>query len=278
MRWSLLLGCVLGGLAWGGEKSVLPALPAGKEWKLVWSDEFEGEVIDGSKWELPDEPRRGHRWSARHAMLDGKGHLVLRTAVEDGKFYSPCVRTRGKYEKAFGYFETRCRLPKEEGHWTAFWLYAPVVNKVGDAGRDGTEIDVFEWPSRDGQVQHNLHWDGYGRAHRSAGKVSRPPGVTDGGFHVFSLWWSPEEYVFYVDGKEVWRTREGGVCQVPLYLKWSTEIGDWAGDIRKAKLPDDTVVDYVRVYDLVDAGGAKPAEPKAGEAKAGEPGPVPVKP
>jgi hypothetical protein len=54
-----------------------------------------------------------------------------------------------------------------------------------------------------------------------------------------------------VDGKEVWRTKEGGVCQVPLYLKLSTEIGEWAGDIRKAKLPDDFVVDYVRVYDLV---------------------------
>jgi hypothetical protein len=60
--------------------------------------------------------------------------------------------------------------------------------------------------------------------------------------------------VFYVDGKQVWRTRSGGVCQVPLYLKWSTEIGPWAGDITKAELPDDTVVDYVRVFDLVEAG------------------------
>ena len=39
---------------------------------------------------------------------------------------------------------------------------------------------------------------------------------------------------------------------MPLYLKWSTEIGPWAGDIRQAKLPDDTLVDYVRVFDLVD--------------------------
>jgi hypothetical protein len=30
------------------------------------------------------------------------------------------------------------------------------------------------------------------------------------------------------------------------------EIGPWAGDITKAKLPDRFLVDYVRVYDLVD--------------------------
>ena len=30
------------------------------------------------------------------------------------------------------------------------------------------------------------------------------------------------------------------------------EIGNWAGDIRKAKVPDQFLVDYVRVYDLVE--------------------------
>ena len=37
--------------------------------------------------------------------------------------------------------------------------------------------------------------------------------------------------------------------QIP---KLSDEIGDWGGDITKAKLPDKFLVDYVRVYDLVD--------------------------
>lgn len=73
------------------------------------------------------------------------------------------------------------------------------------------------------------------------------------GFHTFSLWWKADEYVFYVDGKETWKTDAGGVCQVPLYIKLSDEIGKWGGDIAKAKLPDRFVVDYVRVYALVDA-------------------------
>jgi hypothetical protein len=33
----------------------------------------------------------------------------------------------------------------------------------------------------------------------------------------------------------------------------SDEVGKWAGDINRAKLPDEFLVDYVRVYDLVDA-------------------------
>ena len=30
----------------------------------------------------------------------------------------------------------------------------------------------------------------------------------------------------------------------------SDEVGDWAGDIKKVKLPDEFFVDYVRVYDV----------------------------
>jgi hypothetical protein len=73
------------------------------------------------------------------------------------------------------------------------------------------------------------------------------------GWHTFGLWWNPNEYVFFVDGKETWRTNAGGVSQVPEYIKLSDEIGDWAGDVKKAKLPDAFLVDYVRVYDVVDS-------------------------
>jgi beta-glucanase (GH16 family) len=107
----------------------------------------------------------------------------------------------------------------------------------------------MEKPWLDDRVQHALHWDGYGRAHKSVGEVTTTPGVMNG-FHTFSIWWKMDEYVFYVDGKETWRTKAGGVCQVPLYIKLSDEIGDWAGEITQAKLPDRFLVDYVRVYEL----------------------------
>lgn len=223
----------------------------GKKWKLVFEDEFEGTEVDETKWEkVGDGKRRDALWLKKNAFLDGKGHLIVRSSREpDGSFACGGLRSRGKFEHAFGYYEIRCEVPKEVGTWAAFWLYAPCVSKVGDDGRDGSEIDIFEAPWRDREeVNLAVHWDGYGKEHRSWAERAKTPGLKRG-FHTFGLLWTPEEYVFYYDGKELCRTKAGGVCQVPLYLKVTTEIGTWAGDIRKAKLPDDFVVDYVRVYD-----------------------------
>ncbi|MBN2476226.1 MAG: glycoside hydrolase family 16 protein [Pirellulales bacterium] len=230
----------------------LPAAPEGKTWELAWHDEFEGEKLDESKWNVPPDGRRRDAWWMRKAVrLDGQGHLVISTLEEDGRYIDGCVRTLGTFEHTFGYYVARIKLQDQPGHWSAFWLMGRGVGKVGDQGRDGTEIDIMEKPWLDDRVQHALHWDGYGKDHRSVGEVTRVPGVTDG-FHTFSLWWSPREYVFYVDGKETWRTDAGGVCQAPLYIKLSDEVGKWGGDIRQAGLPDRFLVDYVRVYDLVE--------------------------
>jgi len=246
----LAVVCGLQGAVVAGEATMLPALPEGKSWKLVWGDEFTGKTLDAKKWQAMEGPRRGHWWRAKSAFLDGKGHVVLRTEKVGERYASPCIRTKGLYEKAFGFFAVRCKLPSQPGHWCAFWTMCDGVTKIGDSGRDGTEIDIFEWPWRDGRVQHTLHWDGYGKAHKSKGHVSKPKGVNDGAWHQFAISWTPKEYRFYVDGALTWRTSAGGVCQVPVYLKLSSEIGSWAGDIRKAKLPDDFTVDWVRVYDI----------------------------
>ena len=232
----------------------LPPAPKGAVWKLVWHDEFDGTTIDTTKWEVMNCRRRAGWWSPEAVALDGKGHLVIRTLKKGDRYLDGCVRTRGKFERAFGYFVARIRLQRSAGHWSAFWMTGPGTTTVGHGGMDGTEIDIMEKPWIDDRVQHTLHWDGYGKHHKSAGHRSRNPGIMKG-WHTFALLWTPDEYVFYVDGKEKWRTRAGGVCQVPLYLKLSDELefGGWAGDVRQAKLPDEFLTDYVRVYDLVDA-------------------------
>jgi len=245
-------------------KDSLPAAPKGQAWKLAWHDEFDGTELDESKWDVPEGKRRDAWWSKKAIALDGKGHLAIRVLKEGDKYYDGCVRTRGKFEHAFGYYVARIRLQKSAGHWSAFWLYNHSVGKVGHGGMDGTEIDIMEKPWLDDRVQHALHWDGYGEHHKSKGHVSKDPGIMDG-WHTYALLWTPDEYVFTIDGKERWRTKAGGVCQVPLYLKLSDEaqFKGWAGDVRKATLPDEFLTDYVRVYDLVDARtGAPVMKPK----------------
>jgi len=246
------------GAGQSGPREFLPPLPAGQGWTLVWSDEFEGDTIDGSKWELlGDWKRRDGFWVKEDAYLDGQGHLILRTKKDGDRYTSGAVRTRGRFEHRYGYWVCRCQFPTQPGHWPAFWLMGDGVGKVGDGGRDGTEIDIMEKPWLTDRTTQNLHWDGYGKDHQSAGHTFTVPGLSQG-FHTFGLYWTPEEYVFYVNGQETWRTRAGGVSQVPQFAKLTEEIGKWGGDIAQANLPDYFKVDYVRVYDVVD--GAKPAQ------------------
>jgi len=252
-----LIALSVAGPIWSADE-FLPPLPAGQRWQLAWSDEFEGDAVDQSKWEIcGDWKRRDGYWVKEDAYVDGKGHLILRTKKDGNRYTCGAVRTRGKFEHRYGYWVCRCKFPEEPGHWPAFWLFAPGVGKIGDGGRDGTEIDIMEKPWREDRTTQNLHWDGYGKEHQSAGTRFMVPGMSEG-FHTFGLLWTPEEYVFYVNGQETWRTAAGGVSQVPEYAKLTEEIGKWGGDITQAKLPDHFVVDYVRVYDV--AGATEPAE------------------
>ena len=229
----------------------LPSAPEGRTWKLIWQDEFDGTTLDASKWDIPEYNRRDGYWSRKAISLNGNGHLVMSVLKDGDKYLDGCVRTKDKFEHSFGYYVARIQLQKQQGHWSAFWIMGNGVGQVGNDGRDGTEIDIMEKPWLDDRINYALHWDGYGKDHKSKGTIVQVPGVMEG-FHTFGLWWKPDEYVFYVDGKETWRTSAGGVSQVPEYLKLSDEIGNWAGDIKKAELPDQFLVDYVRVYDLVD--------------------------
>ena len=153
----------------------------------------------------------------------------------------------------FGYFEARCKFQTQCGHWPAFWLFpAKGIPDAANTGRDGTEIDIMEKAWLTDKIEHTLHWDGYGQNHKSEGKVIEQAGLSKG-FHTFGLWWKPDEYIFYVDGVETWRTAAGGVCQTPAYVKLTEEIGKWAGDIAKAELPDFFLTDYVRIYELAES-------------------------
>jgi len=84
--------------------------------------------------------------------VNGQGSLLLRTKKDGDRYTCGAVNTREKFTHAFGYYEARCKMPKEPGHWPAFWIMGDGVNKVGNDGRDGTEIDIIEMPWRDGRL------------------------------------------------------------------------------------------------------------------------------
>ncbi len=233
----------------------LPPVTPGKRWDLVWSDEFDGTNVDETKWNIVEGKRNDVIRSRKAVSLDGQGHLIMSIFKEGSKSYDGWVDTKGKFEHRFGYYTARIKLQTSTGHWSAFWLQTPATTNVDGSGRDGSEIDIMEKPGLSEVVNHAIHWDGYGKDHKSEGVRSVNPGVTNG-WHTFSLWWTDKVYVFYVDDYEVWRTQAGGVCQVPAELRLTDEAsakeGNWAGSVLTASLPDAWYVDYVRVFDLVD--------------------------
>ncbi|MBM4040781.1 MAG: glycoside hydrolase family 16 protein [Planctomycetes bacterium] len=228
--------------------SAWAAEPA-KDENLVWCDEFDGPKLDEAKWMYRGlGPRKGGVNVKEAVTLDGQGHLAITTTKVGEKYHTGMIATQGKHEWTYGYFECRVKLQAQPGHWSAFWLQSPTYGKaIGDVKQSGTEIDIFEYLARTpNQIHHNLHWDGYGKAHKHAGKTHTQPDLAEG-WHTVGLDWTEKGYVFYVDGKETWRT-DKGVSGAPEYIILSAEVGPWAGKIAEAKLPDSVCFDYVRVY------------------------------
>jgi len=79
-------------------------------------------------------------------------------------------------------------------------------------------------------------------------------------FHTYGLEWTPEELVFYFDGKELRREKnEFSYGPTPILL--SLAIIPWAGSITDAIDGTAMEVDYVRVYKRKDAPGGPATSP-----------------
>ncbi|MCR5150350.1 MAG: glycoside hydrolase family 16 protein [Clostridiales bacterium] len=243
---------------------------------LTWSDEFDGNSVDTTKWRggwwpaTPTSVRKGGYWNTKMCdVRDGVLHIstkYLENGLDGGEagWYSSQLTTQGLFEQQYGYFEIECILPKGAGLWSAFWMMAKGVGIVGNDGVDGTEIDIYESAFYDRLfnrcVQSALHFDGYEEYHRS--KVVHKTFVTGSNpyeeFNTYSLEWNENEYIFYINGKKCGSSSFGGVSKVPEYLLLSVEVGgengqpgkSWVGksiDTNKFA-PTDFIVNYVRAY------------------------------
>ena len=192
-------------------------------------------------------PRRDAINVKESVSLDGKGNLVLTTKQVGDEYHTAMIGTKGKFDNCFGYYEGRVKFQTQLGHWSAFWLQSTTIGKVGDVQKNGTEIDIFEYLVRYKDTLHfNLHWDGYKDNHKTTGHKHEDKTLSEN-YHTVGLEWTPDEYVFYLDDKETWRTTVA-VSHTKEFIILSLEVGEWAGDIKDAQLPDSLNVDYVRVY------------------------------
>jgi beta-glucanase (GH16 family) len=191
--------------------------------------------------------------------LDGQGRLAISTLKEGGRYIDGCVRTRGKFEHTFGYYVARIEFQRQLGHWSAFWLYNAGVGRIGNEGRDGTEIDIMEKPWLDERINYALHWDGYGKEHKSIGTSNIYVQPDRDGFITTGLLWTPGSAVLYCNGRVVARWDNARVSRVPAYPILYMVTGGWDNSpLDDAQLPADLAIDYVRIWQRADLAAGAP--------------------
>ena len=225
-------------------------------------------------WGKDSQPRKGAFWNNDLAYTEDGNLIIPMKYLEEGMggtgagWYSAGIDTdsdsKNGFSQKYGYFEVRCILPDCPTAWAAFWLMNDGVYNEDGNGKDGTEIDIFESDCIDDTVKNavtsNLHFDGYGDAHQKMGaKKFLIKGNPYEEFNTYGLEWNENEYIFYINGVESYRTDFGGVSENPEYLILSYEMGGENGIAEEASLDKsmeyEYIVDYVRVYqynELID--------------------------
>ncbi len=216
-------------------------------WRLVWSDEFDGNTVNNSNWRIRFQAGQHNNEQQYYlpemvTVANGKLTLTSQNIGYGGRPYrSGLVDTRGKFSQQYGKFVVRSKLPKTQGIWPAIWL-------LPTTGLWPPEIDIMELlghePTR---MYMSNHWGPVNAVATQTTDFAGPDFSAD--FHEFSCEWFPDRIDFYVDGVRR-ATHRAGVPQEPMYLIINTAVGGfWPGyPDATTVFPQTFDVDWVRVY------------------------------
>ena len=184
---------------------------------------------------------------------------ALKESFQGSRYTSARVLTEGLFEKEYGRFEARIKLPWGKGIWPAFWLLGE--DSDGAIWPQIGEIDIMEYKGQEPNVVH-------GSAHMPGNFAGNPITKTytfendrlDTSFHIYGIEWSPERINYYVDdilyqsitpedmdeGSE-WVFNDGREMFMILNVAvGGSFVGPPGAD---TVYPQTMEVDYVRVYE-----------------------------
>ena len=247
--------------------------PEGME--LVWSDEFDGDVVDRSNWTYDIG---GWGWGNGEAQYytdrpenarTQNGLLVIELLEErfEEKYHTSArLKSQGLQEFQYGRIEARIKVPKGSGTWPAFWMLGSAfeqdapdpANQWPNIG----EIDIMEYVGRDPDlVMGTIHGPGYaGAGGRS--KWNRQEFEIGDAFHIFAIDWDAEGIRWFFDdemyfeiGPEDLGEREW-VFDQPFFIILNLALGGTLGGSIGLDLefPIQYYVDYVRVFQRISDG------------------------
>lgn len=255
-----------------------------KGYHLVWSDEFNNNKIDLTKWDF--QTGTGLEYGLDHwgnnelqyytennAFIEN-GNLVIeakKEKINGEEFSSARLRTMNKnnevlYAKTYGRIEARIKLPKDNGVWPAFWML-PATNDY-DVWASSGEIDILEAKGRlPNRVYGTVHFGQSWPGNKNSGGMYKFPAGTDiTDYHVYALEWEPGKLTWLVDNNPFYETSQWWAMgrdqtepypypapyDKPFYILLNLAIG---GNFDEGVAPDSDFtphrmyVDYVRVYE-----------------------------
>jgi len=235
-------------------------VPRALSYQMVWSEEFNGTSIDGSKWNIdngnPGANNEKEYYQAANASVTN-GNLVItakQQTVGGQPYTSAKLNSAGKYTVQFGRIEARIKVPMVQGTWPAFWMLGSNINTV--SWPQCGELDIMEHVNTSNLILGTMHWNNNGHVQYGSSTTTTP-----GDYHLYAIEWDSSTIRWYVDNT-LYQTaniangiNNTGAFQLPFYIILNLAIGgDLPGNtIDNNSLPTSMYVDYVRVYKLTNA-------------------------
>ncbi|KGK00115.1 glycoside hydrolase family 16 protein [Thalassotalea sp. ND16A] len=256
-------------------------------WQLVWSDEFNYQGLpDPNKWGyeqgfIRNKEAQYYTVNRTENARVENGTLVIEARKEtfpnvryqadsedwranrkQAQYTAASITTLGKASWTYGKVEVRAKLPEGSGMWPAIWTLGENRKPPFGESKTGTvpwplcgEIDIMEFVGNSpNKIHSNIHYANWetSKHDKQAGNISfdKPP-VND--FHTYTAEWYEDKIKFFFDGEHfhtVDTTQTvNDAFNKPHYLLINLAIGGgWGGKINDAMLPQEYLVDYVRVY------------------------------
>jgi beta-glucanase (GH16 family) len=245
--------------------------PPATQWNIVWSDEFNGDTIDTTRWAFEtgnggSNPGWGNRELEYYTgrtnnayVSNGLLHIVARQeSMGEFSFTSARMKTQGLYNTpVYGRIEWRAALPAGVGMWPGLWMLGANLDSAGWPGCG--EIDVAETKGTElTKVHGSLHSgsDETGIYTFSADSITN--------FHAYMVDWESNSISFSVDG-QVYETQTSWTDSLgpyptpfnaPFFLLMNLAVGgNFVGNPSVAAIeagavfPAEMQVDYVRVLE-----------------------------
>ncbi len=240
-------------------------------WKLVWSDEFEGEKLDYSKWGVEENAFGGGNGELqlytgrKENVRVADGHLIIEAHKDNAEiagtrreYSSGRIRTKHRGDWKYARVEVRAKLPQGKGIWSAIWML-PTEETYGTWAASG-EIDIMELVGdKPAEVLGTLHYGARWPDNKhSGGKFKLPEGTFADDFHTFAIEWEEGRIRWFVDDElyqtqTKWSTKDAPF-PAPFDQKFHLLLniavgGNLPGNPdASTKFPQQMTVDYVRVY------------------------------